>query len=306
MAAKKKTRKRKKPPSRIRVLYDGTVEFIAIMAERLHPREPGVRFGIHALAWMILVGGLTAAWVVYVPQLSARAELMAWAEEVEVEFETLPEWMPGDLLAQLELNTVEALSGDPWRQEDLTAARDNLLATGWFANVRQIRRVRSDLVRIDATFLEPFALIRSDGVDHLVDVNGRLLPRSFDAGTSSGLIVITGIEAPRPANFGNEWPGADVTAAIRLTRVLERRDWTNQIRSVDASEFPIDRSLAFTTDIGARFEWGSPPGAEKPLEPLSQRKLAFLEKAFQDSAVQRIDSGYAGRFRFLDEALIAE
>lgn len=255
-------------------------------------------------AWSLAAVGVAAAWIVGVPKLEARAAEAAWVEDVTIEFANLPVWVNGDLLAMLDLTTRHQIGGDPFRRGDLTAARTALLNTGWFDAVHQVRRRRADEVVVEATFVTPAAVVRDDEGDHLVDPSGRLLPRTFPHGGAERQLVITNAHFPRPERPGLPWNGADVTAALRLLRVLDGKPWRGQVAAIDASRYLAEEVLVIRTEIGARIVWGSAPGEESGLEVPANGKLAYLDKAFEE--FNRIDTGYDGELRFYEQGYFAE
>ena len=220
-------------------------------------------------------------------------------------------WVDGDLHALLEVTAQRHLSGDVMRRADLIDAADALMNLGWFKEIEQVRRVRADLVHVQARFVRPFAVIRDGEGDHLVDPTGRLLPRSWpdepDEPENTARvrrIVITGAHFDRPQRPGVQWDGADVTAALRLLRLIDDKPWRDQITAIDAERYLTDQTLIIVTDIGSRIIWGSAPGEEQALEVSTRRKLTYLDEALR--RFQRIDCGYVGELKFLQEALLAE
>jgi hypothetical protein len=195
--------------------------------------------------------------------------------------------------------------GDPFAQEELVAVRDALLATGWFEAVGQVRRTSADEVLVDADFLMPFALVRDADGDHLVDPHGRLMPRTYPKGRGPGSkVVIEGAHFERPGSPAAHWEGEDITAALRLLRLMDDRSWRDQVTVLDVSGYLSEQSLTLRTDRGAEIIWGSAPGEEQALEVLAERKLAYLDKAYEE--FERVDMGYAGEWYFLQEGFIAK
>jgi hypothetical protein len=275
------------------------------LRERLGAIEvAGVKRAVVALAWVVGIGALAAGWFLGVPKLSAHVSATAAPGEITIVFRNRPAWVQGDLLALLDLTARENLSPDPLRQEDLVRVREAMINTGWFETVDQVRRVRADLVAIEGAFARPAAVVRDADGDHLVDVRGRLLPRTFAHGTAMAQIVVTGAHFTRPQRPGVEWDGADVSAALRLLRLLDGRPWRDQVASVDVRDFLATGELVLVTDRGARIIWGSPPGEETPLEVTADTKLAYLAKAYEDFG--RIDTGHLGELRFRERGYFAE
>ena len=156
----------------------------------------------------------------------------------------------------------------------------------------------------NATFVTPAAVVRDGEGDHLVDPSGRLLPRTFPHGGAEHQLVITNVRFPRPQRPGSQWEGADVTAALRLLRLIDGKPWRQQIAAIDTSRYLAEEVLVIRTDLGASIIWGSAPGEESGLEVAADGKLAYLDKAFEE--FNRIDTGYDGELRFYEQGYFAE
>lgn len=269
----------------------------------------GARRWLSPAAWTGGAIALVVGWIIGIPRLENAVAAGAWPPAVAIEFADLPVWVEGDLLAMLETTAAEHVSGDPLSQGDLTRVRDALLNTAWFERVDQVRRVQVDVISIEATFVRPFAVIRDAAGDHLVDRTGTLLPMSYPAVTdeearaSVRRFVITGVHFNRPQQPGRPWEGADVTAALRLLRLIDTRPWFSQVSTIDASRYLADETLVIETDIGARITWGSAPGEEPPGEVPSEGKIAYLDAAHEQ--FERIDRGHQGELYFLHKGYIA-
>jgi len=244
-------------------------------------------------AWFAGLVLLVLAWVMGVPRLKAAVAEIGWRGDHSVEFADAPKWVNGDLLAMLELTALRQLSGDPLNQSELVAVRNALLSTGWFDSIEQVRRVHCDFLRVRATFAKPFSVIRDGEGDHLTDPTGRLLPRTYAHGEAGRFVVILGAHFDRPQRPGVQWDGADVTAALRLLRLIEAKPWRGQVDAVDAGVYLAQETLTLVTDRGTRIIWGSAPGEEAPGEATAARKLSYLD--YQSEHMGHIDGGYEGQ-----------
>lgn len=275
--------KRKKRTS----LIDRLRERVAAI-ELSHLRRAGI-----VLVWIAGGVGLVALWTWSVPRLSAYAAERGTVDRVEIRFDQAPAWVRGDLLELLEMNAVVQLSGDPMQQSELIDIRTALLNTGWFEEVDQVRREQPNVIVVEGTFVRPYAVVRCGNRDHLIDPTGRLLPRSYHAGRAhERLIVIAGVRFDTPQRPGLRWPGTDVTAALRLIDMMQRRAWFRQVDQLDMSQFMRDDSISLITDRGCRIIWGSAPGEERALETLADMKLRYLDEHYELS--QHIDRGHVG------------
>lgn len=250
-----------------------------------------IKRGLLALVWLVGIGGIAAAAWYGVPRLEAHAVEHSDLHTIEIYFIDPPAWVRGDLEAQL-IQTIEPLlRRDPFDQTMLVAVRSELLNTGWFEGIEQVRRVRADRIDINGTFVDPYAVIRDDGGDHLVDERGNLLPRTFGHGEAEKFVVITNPRFPRPGRAGMQWEGADITAALRLLRLIEAQPWREQISQVNISGAIRGEPIRLVTDRGSRIIWGSPPNEEVALEALASRKLYYLGHFFREYG--HVDMGSA-------------
>ena len=174
--------------------------------------------------------------------------------------------------------------------------------TGWFENIGQVRRVRAGLVEIEARFADPFAVIRDDGGDHLVDSRGRLMPKTFSAGAAEGFVVIVGARFERPGRPGQQWEGADVIAAMRLLRLVQDRPWREQVVEVDISRFMRESSVRLITDRGCTIVWGRAPGLETAGEVPAKRKLSYLD--YHHEHYGHIDRGFVTELDITGDVVI--
>jgi hypothetical protein len=254
---------------------------------------------------------MVVGWIRGVPWLEQHVTAAAEPDALQIEFVDLPAWVDGDLLAKLELDVLRNIAADPLDQAGLVVARQALLNSGWFESVAQVRRVRNDLIQVRGTFVRPFAVIRDEDGDHLVDLHGRLLPLTYprEQSDASGRptvrhFVISGVHFERPLRAGMQWEGEDVTAALRLLRLIEDKPGLEQIDAIDTSRFFREGALLIRTDAGATMIWGSAPGDEAPGEITAARKISYLDEAYRE--YDRIDLGYAGEWEFLEKGLFVE
>jgi hypothetical protein len=265
---------------------------------------PAPRRMLVAAAWLLGCVAIVGGWIQGVPALRAAVAADARAERVTVEFLDRPAWVRGDLLELLEATAIRQLTGDPFDRENLAVTRDALMSTGWFESIEQVRRVSASHVEVRATYVTPAAVVRDGEGDHLVTAAGRLLPRSYPHDGASEQLVITGVHFERPQRPGAAWDGLDIRAALRLVDRLSGVAWRAQIESIDAGAFLDEQRLTIVTDLGARIAWGSAPDDEMALEIDADRKIAYLDRAYEDFG--RIDTGYAGTLRFYDRGYFAE
>ena len=241
-------------------------------------------------AWVVSAVAVIAGGIVGIPRLEAYASSQPRAEPLEIRFTEAPGWVEGDLKTMLLQTARQHLSGDPLARHELVVAREALLATGWFDRIDQVRRVRDDLVEIEGRFATPRAVIRDSRGDHLIDDQGRLLPRTYPVGRAGGLPAITGVVGVRPAEPGRRWEGAEVSAALRLLQQIAGRPWRHQLAAVDVSKHGRDRSIRLITDRGCSIIWGRAPGDEAAGEVPADRKIGYLDYHYEHYG--HIDRGF--------------
>lgn len=245
-----------------------------------------VHRAVAAVLALAALVGLVIGWMLGVPRLQALASERALATESQestsmlVRFTDLPRWVKPELRGMLAETARQQISGDPLARHDLINARQALLETGWFDQVEQVRRAGRNEIEVRGTLVDPFAYVRDGQADHLVDRTGRLLPHQVPAG-GGRLTVITGVHFPRPPRAMIIWDGEDLTAGLRVLRLLETRAWRDQIVSIDVAEYLRHERLRLLTNRGTTIVWGRAPGAERTGEVAAAQKLAYLDFSYE-------------------------
>lgn len=170
---------------------------------------------------------------------------------------------------------------DPLSSEALARIGGSLHQTGWFQSMPTVRREDGGVIRVQAVWRIPVAVVRHGNLDYLVARGGELLPQAFQPGRST-YRVIQGVRLDPPraaggAGYGVPWPGGDVQAAIQLIELASTRPWWDQVASVDVSGFHSRKSLEMKTRWGGVVVWGGSPGDPVPGEQTTAVKLARLD-----------------------------
>jgi hypothetical protein len=208
---------------------------------------------------------------------------------IEVVFSDAPRWMTAADIAPLQEMVLREAGRGAYDQVGCAQARTALVDSGWFSDVMQVRRTGSGDIAIDATFAVPFALV-IDGIGaHLIDVDGRLLPRSYELASAPAFPRIVGASMPRPARPGQQWTGADIAAGMTLARLVESQRWRGQVVGIDVSAFRDRHAMDLLTDTGCRIVWGRAPGEEAAAEVPAAQKLRYLAYLHESSG--RVDAG---------------
>ena len=237
----------------------------------------GVRRTVSVVTWTTAATALVLGWMIGLPKLEAAATQRADTEDGQIRFVDAPKWMRGDLKAHLVMTAEQQIDGGVLARQDLIDIRSVLIETGWFESIKQVRRVHDDLIHVQATFVTPYAVIRDDDGDHLIDPRGKLLPRTYPTGANDNFIAIIDSRYDRPNQSGELWPGADINAALRLLRVIAGKPWIDQVTAINVGQYLDDQTLILKTDRGSRIIWGSAPGEEQAGEALVEQKLKYLE-----------------------------
>ena len=275
--------------------------------KRKHPLFEWAWFsiGTRVAAWLLLLAGLVGGWYYGVPLLQSRTLAQQADQRVTVQFINPPAWFHGDIATSLALTIQDIASGNPFDQEQLALINEALANSGWFERINQVRRVPPNIIEIDAEFVRPFAMIRGDDADHLVDPRGRRLPIQLDPEKpQSQFIVITGAIITTPPRLGEHWPGSEVIASLQLVRLIDAAPWRHQVKAVDASAYANDHTVSIITDVGNTINFEHAPGEEEPLELSAEQKLQLLAHNFRTHG--HIAGSYPTDLRFSGGALYSK
>lgn len=187
-------------------------------------------------------------------------------------------WLPEPIQMSLMDIATSKITGNPLDREALVEAKEALLATGWFSEIRSISRRPGNQVVIDATFRAPVAAVRTlDGL-RTVAASGELLDIRYDR-PPPGMPLILNPRLPAPDTLGAPWAGDDVQAGLKLLAYIYHQNpgVYSQIRGVDVGQHHRIGRLVLLTDIGAQIIWGAAPTAFAPSEPPPEQKIAWLD-----------------------------
>ena len=245
---------------------------------------------IVAVGWSISFAVMALALGMGVPVLSREAAARKSDAPFQVYFSSRPVWMSEADLAPLEEVVAKQLNGSPMDRDGLTESREALMRTGWFSEIIQVKRSGMNEVYVDGVWTTPFAVVREEGYDHLIDTDGKLLPRCYREGTSpSSLIRIENASFACPAAYGNEWAGKDMRGAVALARLINDHAWRGQIACIDLDRTKDDGCLRLKTNRGCTIKWGRCPGNESAAEVPARQKIEYLQWLFDHYG--RIDAG---------------
>jgi hypothetical protein len=264
-------------------------------ANRFGWREAGLYVGSFA-ALLVLGAGVWAWWTfqpvdrlrtVVASSQSSRADL---AEIVFADPVVGVEGVRETLLA----SAYAAARQNPFDRDALRAIHEMLVQSRWMedSTIRVTRDLAStevngavqriDRITIHGQFRQPFALVRRDDTDYVVDGSGTRLPVYYAAGEVPALPAIVNAIGPVP-QIGAMWRGGDITDGLLLIRYLrtQNREWFKQVRAIDVQNWDGgDRKLAhlaIITDRGYRIAWGRAIGQEAGIEHPASHKVQALD-----------------------------
>lgn len=249
------------------------------------------------VVWCGAIGGIGYGAYRGYPTLRAYAESKVAIDpmSVRITFDHPPAWMPAETLQTLsDASHMAMANASPLESEALQRVHQEMLASGWFTRVEQVRRTAANEITVTAEFRTPFAMVRWNDEDHLIDSQGRRLPMVY-TGTSERprLPLILGVGMPKPAETGAIWLGADLRAALNLTMLLRDRVWfaNGQVKAIDTARYASEGIVELVTDRDTRIVWGGDPNDRSLGEMPADRKLMALDAMYQMS--KRVDNGSA-------------
>jgi hypothetical protein len=284
-------------------------------------RAESARRGLTLMATMLVFCGLLAAFVAGVPRLERSLGAQAQAQPLKVAFQwpaggAAPgeTWLPIEVrdellaLAHAELER----SPDPFSAQGLRGVGHALRRTGWFESIRAVTREAGGVVRVDAAWRDPAAVVRCEGIDYVVAKGGEVLPVAYQRG-GSGRMAILGASLTPPKSggrivTGGVWPGTDVRAGLELLRTISNKPWRDQVVAVDVTEYLSKRTLALVTRWNGRIAWGGAPGESRPGEASTEAKLVRLDilvKEFGQIDAKRRLVEVAGPILLVDDTATA-
>ncbi len=275
--------------------------------QHVGPYLPAVLAGMVAL---VILGGAA----MLRGELANRARTRRSAEPIEIivhwpadtgsTLDSIETWVPlaqqGELLDLVRAHLEAA--ADPLSIAGLKDAGLALERSGWFEDSPTLKRLPDGTIEIDGTWRVPRAWIRSEGVDYLIDGQGRLMPLMFS--TDHPLprripVVNPGMRPPQTgegqADYGRIWASATVWSAIELLDLLRAQPFFDQVSAVDAGGLGPDASLTIITDRQTRIIWGAGPNGFHPGERPTREKLFHLTRFHGEQEFDRhIDAGMGG------------
>lgn len=211
-----------------------------------------------------------------------------------LDWQNLPHWLQrpeNKHILQTLTRTADLRLDDHLLDEKLSERLGAALAdpsVGWVKSVDRVVMRPNGRIAVDCRFRRPAAWVRLGEFCYLVDGDGIRLPGRYAPEQCGGgsLLFLTGVEAP-PPGVGGPWPGADLTAGLKLASLVSQRPFSRQVQRIivfnhDGREDRDRPHLELATDRpGSRIWWGRPPNEEYGTEINAGQKLALLDRLYQ-------------------------
>jgi hypothetical protein len=251
------------------------------------PEGSPVRIWSDRVAIGLLVLGTVLLAAVWLPRLVERAdrsesplsrERTASTVGPTVRLASDPSWLPSEERARIEISIAAELAGaSAFDAAALESAAEAASRTGWFTGPVRLLRTSLDEVLVATPLRVPRAAVRSEGRDHLVDLEGVLLPLSWRPGQSpSSMPVFVGVDDTAPDTPGQAWSGGTVGLGFKVLAAISGRAWSREIVAIDLDDVDRGGPVELRTLHGGTIVWGSAEDATVAEVPIATR-LAYLD-----------------------------
>jgi hypothetical protein len=269
---------------------------------------------LHLSLGLLLVGGIGAGY--YYADRYVEERVANTTQPLIVVLKNRPPWMNDFLVEQIAVIARPAGPHSSFDHAMLASIADTLGRNPWVRKVHSVRRAYTykpgDTLEIDCEYRAPAALVKYGAFYWLVDEMGiRLSERfseqdvpniQFGPDARTRVRVIEGVREHVPHLAGEQWPGEDLTAGLRMVNYLFDRTYTEQILRVNVANLGgrVDATapqIVLVTKYNSQIWWGRPPSdadVDAFIEVSTARKLNNLRLAFEQFG--RVD----GRHQCLD------
>lgn len=276
----------------------------AATPRRISSWEPW-RVVLHVAIGVIFIS--TSAALFRICQIYVDRRLAFPTRPPKIALKDRPPWM-SDYLADQIMKTAEPIGlHSAYDRQLLIDTAAALRSDPWIRRVIEVRRVYeqspADTIELDCEYRAPVALVQWDNLFWLVDGEGVKLPEQYSAQELSKIIfgpdgkvnvrIIQGAQNAPPES-GKRWIGDDLAAGLELARLLAGRDFADQIRLIDVTNFngrvdPAEAQIVLVTQFGTQIRWGRPPSAQDGfVEIPAGAKLDALSNIFRQTG--RVDA----------------
>lgn len=257
--------------------------------------------GTHLGLAFLLIGGMGAGY--YYADKYVEERVAYTKQPMIVVLKNRPPWMNDFLVEQIAAIARPVSPHSAFDHKLLVDTADLLGRNPWIRKVHGVRRTFTykpgDTLEIDCEYRAPAALVKWGAFYWLVDENGiRLSDRfteadvpnlQFSPDGRTRIRVIEGVRHTVPHMAGEQWPGEDLTAGLRMLNYLFDRPYTDQILKVSVANLDgrVDAKspqVVLWTKFNTQIWWGRPPSendVDAFIEVSTARKLNYLRLAFE-------------------------
>jgi hypothetical protein len=263
------------------------------------------RVVLHLMIAVIFISG--SASVFRICQIYVERSLAFPERPPKVSLVDRPGWM-SDFLADQIMKTAEPIGlHSAYDRQLLIDTASALRSNPWIRQVNQVRRVYdqspADTLELYCEYRAPVALVPWDDYYCLVDGQGIRLPEQYSADELPKIIfgpdgkvnvrIVQGA-SHAPPREGRRWVGEDLAAGLELARLIAGRDFAEQIRLIDVTNYdgrvdPSEAQIVLVTQFGTQIRWGRPPSAQDGIvEVPASTKLDALAAIYKQTG--RVDA----------------
>lgn len=257
---------------------------------------------LHLSLVAMLIGGIGAGYHYADKYVEQRVALTRKAD-FYVMLINRPAWMNDFLVEQIAQLVRPTTAHSAFDHKLLEDTADLLSHNPWVRKVHSVRRAYTykpgDTLEIDCEYRAPAALVKWQAFYWLVDENGvRLSDRfteqdvpniQFGPDGHTRIRVIEGVRHTPPHLPGEQWPGEDLAAGMKMLDYLFDRPYTEQILRVNVANYGgrVDGKapqIVLGTKFNTQILWGRPPSendVDAFIEVSTARKLTDLRLAYE-------------------------
>ena len=230
----------------------------------------------------LVLAGIAAGFM-WLESYVGTAEL-AGGKSGPLELINPPSWISEELYSAI----LSAAGGETFALDKHKAheVAQNLSTLPWVYSIRV--RTSNNAVRVTAKYRKPVAMVRQGKEKYCIDE--KMVVLGYLATSKLAVIEVKGFSRKEKLKSGDSWKSDDISAAVKLLRVLGNMDeiasadkpLLNEIASVDVSNLGGRRSsrqshIILNAKDGTEIFWGAEPSrSERYMEPTDAEKITAL------------------------------